>query len=165
MPGDAPICDANNITFCFPNASSRFSYTSCDCPIPCEIPESYKHELSYSVYPSRHYPVLLERTGVLNNQTALPDFVLTYDNATNVTSLNKNGTVEFFRENFLKITLYYNQLSMSTYTEILEYQTFQYIADFGGHLGLFTGAGFLTLFEVMEVCLGVLYPAETENYR
>ena len=165
MPGDAPLCGANETAFCFNNALSQFSYTQCDCPIPCEIPESYKHELSYSLYPSRHYPALLERTGSLNNRTALPDFVLTYDNETNVTRLNENGTLEFFRENFLKITLHYNQLTMSTYTEILEYQTFQYIADFGGHLGLFTGAGFLTLFEVMEVCLGVLYPAETENHR
>jgi len=73
--------------------------------------------------------------------------------------------LEFFRENFLKITLYYNQLTMSTYTEVMEYDTWQYIADFGGHLGLFTGAGFLTLFEVMEVCLGVMYPAEADNRR
>ena len=160
MPGDAPVCGVNEAAFCFPNASRRFTYTQCDCPIPCEIPESYKHELSYSVYPSQHYPAHLERTGALNK---LPDFVLTYDSQNNVTRLNENGTLGFFRENFLKVTLYYNQLTMSKYTEILEYQTFQYIADFGGHLGLFTGAGFLTLFEFMEVCLGVLYPADTDK--
>ena len=165
MPGDAPVCIANEIAFCFPNASRNFSYIQCDCPIPCEIPESYKHELSYSVYPSQHYPALLERTGALNNRTALPDFVLTYDSQNDMTRLNENGTLEFFRENFLKITIYYNELMMSRYKETLEYQTFQYIADFGGHLGLFTGAGFLTLFEFMEVFLGVLYPTDTDNRR
>ena len=35
---------------------------------------------------------------------------------------------------------------------------FEFIADFGGHLGLFTGAGFLTLFEFVELCLGIFYP-------
>ena len=165
MPGDVLVCGPNKTAFCFPNASKNFSYTQCDCPIPCEIPESYKHELSYSVYPSQHYPALLERTGALNNQTSLPDFVLTYDSEHNVTRFNENGTLEFFRENFLKITIYYNELTLSKYTETLEYQASQYIADFGGHLGLFTGAGFLTLFEFMEVCLGVLYPADTDNRR
>jgi len=165
MPGDAPFCNANDVALCFLNASRDFKYTQCDCPLPCEIPESYKHELSYSMYPSQHYATLLERLGVLNNRTALPDFVLTYDSENNVTRLNGNGTLEFFRENFLKITFYFNQLTITKYTEVLEYQTFQYIADFGGHLGLFTGAGFLTFFEFMEVCLGVLYPAETDNHR
>ena len=44
--------------------------------------------------------------------------------------------------------------------EGLEYSTFQFIADFGGHIiGLFTGAGFLTIFEIIQLCCGLIKPA------
>ena len=164
MPGNATVCSPNDYTLCgFGVLTNFWKNHKCDCPTPCYIPDSYQHTLSYALFPAQHFPSLIERAGVLNNRSpAIPDFILTTD-ANNVTRFNENRTQDFFRDNFLKITLYYNQLSRNSYTEIQEYETFQFIADFGGHLGLFTGAGFLTLFEVIAVCLGVFQPADNEQ--
>ena len=44
--------------------------------------------------------------------------------------------------------------------EYLEYSTSQFIIDFLGYIGLFTGAGFLTFFEIVELCFAILRPAD-----
>jgi len=163
MPGDTKACSPNDYAHCAFNVLSNFwkNYT-CDCSIPCNIPDSYQYALSYALFPAQHFSSLIERAGVLNSGSpAIPDFILSTD-ANNFTRFNENITEEFFRNNFLKITLYYNQLTQNSYTEVMEYETFQFIADFGGHLGLFTGAGFLTLFEIIDACLGIFQPADNE---
>jgi len=160
MPGNATACSPNDYAHCaFEVLANFWKKYRCDCPISCSIPDSYQHTLSYALFPAQHFPSLIERAGVLNN--AIPDFILSTD-ANNIMRFNENVTQDFFRNNFLKITLYYNQLTQNSYTEIREYETFQFIADFGGHLGLFTGAGFLSLFEIIELCLGVFQPADNE---
>ena len=163
MPGNATACSPIDYANCgFDLLRNFWKNYSCDCPIPCNIPDSYQHTLSYALFPAQHFPSLIERAGVLNSKSpAIPSFILTTDTNNN-TRFNENKTDDFFRNNFLKITMYYNQLAQNSYTEVREYDTFQFIADFGGHLGLFTGAGFLTLFEIIEVCLGIFQPADNE---
>ena len=60
---------------------------------------------------------------------------------------------DLFRANYLSLLLYFDQLEYIEIIEKSEYSTFQYIADFGSHVGLFTGAGVLTFFELFELCL------------
>jgi len=162
MPGSATVCSPSEYVNCVVDLLRNFwDLHQCDCPLPCNIPESYRFELSYSAYPAKHVPLLLHKAGVLPNVSGLPESIhnpnATDDKAT------QEELLKFFKENFVKITLYYNQLSLNKLTEVLEYDTFQFIADFGGHLGLFTGAGFLTFFEFVEVCLGVFYPTTLDN--
>ena len=157
MPGNATICNVNDFANCAASYLQTFwEQNECDCPLPCNVPESYKHELSYSAYPGRHFPLLLYRAGVLANAPGIPESIRQLNATNNVTA--QNEIFDFFKDNIVKITLYYNQLSLHKLTEVTEYGAFEFIADFGGHLGLFTGAGFLTLFEFVELCLGVFYP-------
>ena len=152
MP-NATLCTVNdyaNCSACF--LKKIWEHHECDCPLPCDIPESYNYELSYSAYPGKHFPLLLHKAGVLANTPGIPESI----RKLNATA--QNEIFDFFKENIVKITLYYNQLSLNKLTEVTEYGMFEFIADFGGHLGLFTGAGFLTLFEFVELCLGIFYP-------
>lgn len=146
MPGNARICLPTDYTFCAGPLLQTFADNyQCDCPLPCKILESYHYALSYSAYPAKHYPLLLYNAGVLANMSGIPDYIRNLNATNNVTA--QNEMFNFFKENLVKITLYYNQLSQYKLTEVAEYEAFQFIADFGGHLGLFTGAGFLTFFE------------------
>ena len=157
MPGNATICNVNDFASCAAYYLQTFwEQNECDCPLHCNVPESYKYELSYSAYPGRHFPLLLYRAGVLANTPGIPESIRQLNATNNITA--QNEIFDFFKENIVKITLYYNQLSLNKLTEVTEYGAFEFIADFGGHLGLFTGAGFLTLFEFVELCLGVFYP-------
>ena len=158
MPGNATLCLTSTYTNCVVDLLRNFwKHYECDCPLPCVISESYRYELSHSAYPAKHFPMLLQKSGALANMSGIPSFI----HELNATDNDK--IFDFFKENIVKISLYYNQLSQSKQTEVLEYSAFQFIADFGGHLGLFTGAGFLTFFEFVEVCFGIFYPTTLEN--
>ena len=63
--------------------------------------------------------------------------------------LNDNFTESFLTNNYAKIHIYYDYLVSTTMEEYLEYSTSQFIIDFLGYVGLFTGAGFLTFFEIV----------------
>ena len=164
MPGDTTVCSLSEYADCVAPILQNFtSHHQCDCPLPCDIPAHYQYALSYSAYPARHFPLLLHRTGILSNVRGVPDYIHNLNVTDNITA--QNEIFNFFKENVVKITLYYNQLSQHVVTEVAEYEAFQFIADFGGHLGLFTGAGFLTFFEFIEVCLGIFNPAADRDHH
>ena len=163
MPGNGTVCSLSVYADCVVRILQNFtSHHRCDCPLPCDIPAHYQYALSYSAYPARHFPLLLHRTGILSRVQGIPDYIHNLNVTGNITA--QNIMFNFFKENVVKITLYYNQLSRHVVTEVAEYEIFQFIADFGGHLGLFTGAGFLTFFEVIEVCMGIFYPSADRDH-
>jgi len=65
--------------------------------------------------------------------------------------LNENYTESYITNNYAKIVIYYDTLTSVTLDEGLEYSTSQFLVDFGGYIGLFTGARFITLFEIIEL--------------
>ena len=158
MPGDATVCSLSNYITCVANILQNFaSRHQCDCPLPCNIPAHYQYTLSYSAYPAKHFPLLLHRMGVLSTTPGIPHYIRNLNITNNLTA--QNEMFNFFKENVVKITLYYNQLSRHIVTEVAEYGVFEFIADVGGHVALFTGAGFLTFFELIEVCVGAFFPS------
>ena len=162
MPGNATTCFIIDYANCVGPLLHTFSANyHCDCPSSCYIPENYRYALSYSAFPAKHFPLLLHNTGVLSTIPGIPDYIRNL-NATN-NSTAQNEIFKYFKENFVKITLHYNQLSRYKITEVAEYEIFQFIADFGSHLGLFTGTSFLTFFEFIEICMGIFYPATVDR--
>ena len=92
-----------------------------------------------------------------------PDFVVSSavdENGEPYKYLNDNFTESFISNNYAKILIYYDTLTSTTLEEGLEYSTTQFLIDFGGYIGLFTGAGFLTLFELFELCFNFYRPIE-----
>ena len=162
MPGNATTCFIIDYADCVGSLLQSFSaHYHCDCPSSCYISENYQYALSYSAFPAKHFPLLLHNTGVLSTMPGIPDYIRNL-NATN-NSTAQNELFKYFKENFVKITLHYNQLSRYKITEVADYEIFQFIADFGSHLGLFTGASFLTFFEFIEICMGIFYPATADR--
>ena len=152
MPGPATICKLSNT--CWFENLVRFNGHQCNCPVACEF-TMYERAMSYAKYPARHLTNTLNSSIFLSQSSVLPEFVISStvdENGTEVKYLNDNFTGSYLQNNLAKLRIYFDDLRVTTFEEILDYTPFQFIADFGGHIGLFTGAGFLTLFEVIELC-------------
>ena len=156
LPGNAKVC---NLTYeCSYNKTASFSEEQCNCPIACNS-ISYEKMLSHSRFPASHIVKLFANSEFLS-QTGykLPDFVISTKNSTGVRYLNENFNGTFLMDNFVKLQIYYDTLISTSMEEGLEYTTAQFIADFSGYVGLFTGAGFLTIFEIIQLCFGLTSP-------
>lgn len=161
MPGDGIVCSLNETIRCLNVHSTLFEPQLCDCPVPCKS-VLYDAKFSYSSYPSRNYLRIINTTSFLNSTSIpLPDFIITRTtvNGSDVAFLNSNGSTYFFTANYLSFCIYYDTLEYVEVEEVIEYNLFQYIADFGGFIGFFTGAGFLTFFEMIELVYGAVYPS------
>ena len=162
LPGPAKIC---NLTYaCQYDAQGKFNEAvHCDCPITCDS-TLYERLLSYSKYPASHVAELVRGSDAflsLSNYD-FPRFVINttdHGNGTVVEHLNENFNKSFLANNGLVLRVYYDTLTTTSMEEGLEYSKFQFIADFGGHIGLFIGAGFLTIFEIIQLCFGLIRPA------
>ena len=167
LPGPAKIC---NLTYaCQYDAQGKFNeVVHCDCPITCDF-TLYERLLSYSKYPASHVAALVRDSDAflsLSNYD-FPRFVINttdYGNGTVVEHLNENFNKSFLTDNGLVLSVYYDTLTTTSMEEGLEYSIFQFIADFGGHIGLFIGAGFLTIFEIIQLCFGLIRPAYGLSY-
>ena len=60
----------------------------------------------------------------------------------------------FLKENFLKLNVFYRQLSYERISQHKGYDIFGLICDIGGSMGLFIGASMLTVVEVIDLLLG-----------
>ena len=69
---------------------------------------------------------------------------------------NKSVSINsiFLRENFLKLNVFYRQLSYEYIRQQKGYDIFALICDIGGSMGLFIGASMLTVVEVIDLLLG-----------
>ena len=161
MPGDGTVCSLNDTVRCLNVHSEQFEPQLCDCPVPCKS-VLYDTKFSYSKYPSANYFQIINTTAFLNSTSLpLPAFIITRTNinGTDVVFLNANASTEFFDANFLSFYIYYDTLEYTEIEEVVEYDLFQYIADFAGYIGFFSGAGFLTFFEMIELIYGAVYPS------
>ena len=156
LPGTAKNCSLTNE--CLYNNTPSFSEEQCNCPIPCDF-TTYEKMLSHSRFPASHIVNLFVNSEFLS-QTGyrFPDFVISAKNNTGGQYLNENFNRTFLMDNLVKLQIYYDTLVTTTMEEGLEYTTAQFIADFSGYVGLFTGAGFLTIFEIIQMCFGLTSP-------
>uniref|UniRef100_A0A2C9M1J2 Uncharacterized protein n=1 Tax=Biomphalaria glabrata TaxID=6526 RepID=A0A2C9M1J2_BIOGL len=66
-------------------------------------------------------------------------------------------TSDDFRENFLKLNIFYRDLNYEELAEQPNYEIFQLLSDFGGTMGLWIGLSVLSLFEIINVIAELLY--------
>ena len=152
MPGPASICKLSNP--CWFESIETFNGHQCNCPVACEF-TVYERAMSYAKYPAGHLTNTLNSSTFLSESSGLPEFVISNtvdENGREFMYLNNNFSESYLQNNLAKLRIYFDDLRVTTFEEILDYTPFQFIADFGGHIGLFTGAGFLTLFEIIELC-------------
>ena len=123
--GDIRVCNLNELFNCLLQVTDQFAEVKNSvCNCPVECHRvQYNTKLSQSYFPANQYPLITEISQ------------------------------EEIRSDYLSLLFYFDQLEYTEVTEEIDFDTFRYLADFGSHLGLFTGAGVLTFFEIFELCL------------
>ena len=73
-------------------------------------------------------------------------------------TFNFNASVKvdriFLKDNFLKLNVFYRQLSYEYVCQQKRYNIFGLICDIGGSMGLFIGASMLSIVEIIDLLLG-----------
>ena len=67
-----------------------------------------------------------------------------------------NLTSSTIRQTFIKLTIYYEEISEFRYTEEEKYSIMNVWTDFGGQMGLFIGASLISFVEILLLLLGCL---------
>ena len=126
LPGaDIRVCNLNELFNCLLEVTDQFAVMKNTlCDCPVECNRvQYNTKLSSSYFPAIQYPLV------------------------------SGASQPTIRANMLSILFYYDKLEYTEVTQEVDFDTFRYLADFGSHLGLFTGAGVLSFFELFELCL------------
>ena len=110
-------------------------FRSCDCGVPCKE-EQFKQTVSYSNWPS---------------YADTPVYEKTFEQA--LGSSYSGGAI---RDNFLRVTIYFNELSYEEITERAEWSMQKIISDIGGQMGVWVGASILTVIELAILIWNVL---------
>ncbi|XP_065067302.1 degenerin del-1-like [Rhopilema esculentum] len=76
--------------------------------------------------------------------------------AEELTRIFPNFTSSTIRQTFIKLTIYYEEISEFRYTEEEKYSIMNVWTDFGGQMGLFIGASLISFVEILLLLLGCL---------
>lgn len=118
------MCNLNELFNCLLEVTDQFvAIKNAICDCPVECERiRYDTKLSRSYFPAHQYLQL------------------------------SDTSQETYRQNYVRLLFYFDQLEYTEVTEKSEYSTIRYVADIGNHVALFTGAGILTFFELFELC-------------
>ncbi|XP_060066397.1 degenerin-like protein unc-105 [Ylistrum balloti] len=129
----------------------------CPCTNPC-LENKYSKTISSHSWPRQEYltreiiPLICENTErakKLENITGYSCLDITLNIA-------PAESVEPFRDNFVKLDIYFEDLNYEHIEEVPSYDEYQFLSDIGGATGLFIGASVLSLVEVIQILVEVL---------
>lgn len=104
-------------------------FPGCTCRDACKS-ENYKATLSTAEYPAKNYGEALEKW--------------------NEKQGGEVRNISFYRENFIKVHIYFEILSIKEVEKVGSYRWSNLMGDVGGQLGLFLGANIVTVFEFID---------------
>ena len=111
------------------------------CPLECESIK-YNVFLSNADYPTRSYA-----SGLMKN----PKIQAKY--AANLSKLDFDS----LKRNLVQIWVGYRDLGYDHYVEIAKMEVIDLISNIGGTLGLFLGMSFLSIAEILDILLQILF--------
>lgn len=123
-------CDLTDpLIWCCLAISERY-LESCYCPLACEE-SKYDIQISRTLWPSRTHFEKYKQIYIRTNDTD----TLSY---------------EKFRENRLKLKVFYDNLDYIVYQQSAMYQSSQIFSQVGGQMGLWLGMSLVFIFECLE---------------
>ncbi|XP_031749131.1 acid-sensing ion channel 4 [Xenopus tropicalis] len=131
MPGNETICSPVMYMCADHILDNMVEDTSekCSCPTPCNLTR-YSKEISMVRIPNKGSARYLAR------------------------KYNKNET--YIRENFLVLDIFFEALNYETIEQKKAYDLPSLLGDIGGQMGLFIGASFLTILEILDYMYEVI---------
>ena len=118
---------------CYIDESQNLDPTSCDCRIPCQEVK-YETQVTHRKWPQTWEvkelaPILSDVTGISESEV----------------------DIELLRKYLIQVSIYYPDLLETKIIEEEAYGIEKVISNFGGQMGMFLGASFLSLIEIILV--------------
>ena len=142
--GEGNIVDVCNISNndtsdCLNAANTHFNNADfeCNCPSACKE-EAFHPTISKAAWPT----AVNERETISQLKSAFPDL---YEN-----SQNRESDVVVTRNNFIRLSVYFQDLRYEQITEVPVYTWPKFLADLGSCIGLWMGFSILTIVEFVE---------------
>ena len=131
-PSSGPYSNTPNCTFndtcCLLNHYSSFDARD-GCPVPCRF-EYYDNQISYSSFPTGPF---------------LEDLAMSF-----------NMSKDSIRDDVMSVSIFFEDLQVTTTTTEYSYPFTAFLADLGGALGLFLGASLIVFIEIGMLLLDEL---------
>ena len=130
------------VGLCAKQALTDFSYIedqwkTCNCRLPCEQID-FETKVTRNPWPQSWQAEYLSK--VLADVTKIPQ--------------NQIG-FELIKKHLIKLSIYYGEMSETEITEKELYETAKIVSDLGGQMGMFLGASFLSLIELLVLACTV----------
>ena len=124
---------------CYQSAIFAYNTSECHCPPPCRK-VSFEKEVSYNKWPKewqlRHFaPVLSEVTNIPQREIS----------------------IELLRKHLIFLSIYYGELTETEEKDMEAYCSAKALSDFGGQMGIFLGASFISLFEILFLIITTIF--------
>ena len=119
---------------------------ACDCPPACHTVE-YMFTTSRSPWPSRSYSPYFASKMLKSESYPVSSYMRELAIMQNASDKSMQ---ESFKENFVRLEIFYEQLNFRKISESAAYDFSALISDFGGNIGLWLGWSIFALFELIE---------------
>ena len=134
-------------------------YEKCKCPPACRQTQ-YQTSYSVSAWPAEG-PELSYAYDRIVLQKAIPYFkslkTEVAEHVINYLDCKKNNkSQKEVMSNFIKVTLYYQSLSVTVTSQIKVYSVIDVLSDVGGLMGLCMGLSVISLFEIFSLVFSIL---------
>jgi hypothetical protein len=132
---------------CMTEQKKSFNANECEkhsCPLECDS-INYDLVLSTIVFPNQKGYKSLSESSKFNMEKIL----------------NQSLTYDLFKEMFLQFNVFYEHLEYREITETPKMSCVDLLTQIGGSLSMFFSLSVFTLFEIMELCVLLLYSALT----
>ena len=132
---------------------------NCPCKPACYV-QSYSYTKSETVWPSDQYwGIVAEDLGITYKGQKI-----TYKDQ-RATELSGgidegyNQIKNLVQNNLMEVTIYYGSLNVEEINEVPEFTFLTFLSDLGGALSLYLGICFIQVFEVLELCIKLVWYA------
>lgn len=155
--------------------TNRSYESKCDCSEPCNE-KSYEQTMSMSYWPEEFYQLDLLKTLHENANKStdlvrealdtLTTVIFNYSDSVNQGSyqeyseadlLKISRATKIVRKNFIRLNIYLQDLSVTEHIQMPAYDLVNLIADIGSTLILWMGISVLTLMEVFELMMALIF--------
>ena len=158
---NTPKCSTEQTGECVSQAIKNFrsgEVSSCPdtCPHPCEQ-TTYDSAISMAVYPSENtLSAMSEDPEAIAYILPASDLNATDDDILASSDVRK-AIAEEMRKNWVYLDVYFDQLTITSYTQIPSITWSAMLSDIGGQMGLFVGCSVITIAEILEYLIRKIY--------
>ncbi|ELU09628.1 hypothetical protein CAPTEDRAFT_190803 [Capitella teleta] len=143
---------------CIEECNIDFLISSCQCvPHMTNIKNVFKTNREYLNKCKCHDPCIKTSYQVTKSEASYPSEKRIKDISTQYGIVNLSNLSTTMRKDRLALTLYISEMNYNLYKESSAYSIGDFQSDVGGNLGLCLGASFLSLAELMEYFIFVIF--------